>query len=110
MLKLIDSLVVSNIVLNILINDFRFCDIKGFIELFENGRYQGYKLVYLKNKSHSIICFSQNKNSDDIVVFFSDIYESVNYSDNFWQTKKYFKFNEYYLVVDYIYELVINEN
>lgn len=105
MIKLIESLVVSNTILNILINDSRFNELGGYIELFENCREQGYKVVLNKNHVYLTICFSLNRNSDNIVVYFSNRYEGSNYSNDFWNNSKYFNYDEYVAVVDYIYEL-----
>ena len=109
MIKLIDSLVVSNTILNILINDSRFTELDGNIDLFENCREQGYKLVLYKNKATLTICFSQNRNSDCIVIYFSNKYERNPYSNDFWNNCKYFNYDQYHLAVDYIYEIA-NEN
>lgn len=105
MIKLIDSLVVSNTILNILINDSRFTELDGYIELFENCREQGYKLVLYKNIATLTICFSQDRNSDNIVVYFSNQYERNPYSDIFWNNAKYFNYDQYHAAIYYIYEV-----
>ena len=56
-----------------------------------------------------IICFSQDRNSYNIVVYFNNKYELTSYSNHFWNNAKYFDYDQYHAIVDYIYEVASNE-
>ena len=113
MIKLIDSLGISNIILNLLLNDTEVNRFDGYIETFSNYREQGYKLIVcniINDKVNKLtVCFSKYRNSNDIVVYYSNQYEGEKYSSIFWDNAKLFKYNDFYEVVDYIKELLINE-
>lgn len=81
------------------------------MDCFENCREQGFMLHisnFLSNEEYKQIsvAFSENRNSDDIVVYYSNKYESGgNYSDEFWNNRKFFRYNEHYQASEYIVEL-----
>lgn len=98
--------------LNMVINDNRSSEIDGYVGMFENCREQGYRILWWSHdnvgETHTI-AFSENRNSDDIVVYHSEDYEeyAFGYSDKFWDSAKYFRYDDYEGAVDYIYSIML---
>lgn len=97
-------------ILNLMLNDFRATQVEASVEMFENCREQGYRICnydYNKNDVRTI-AFSENRNSDSIVVYHSKNHEeyAFGYSDDFWSSRKFFDYNNFEGAVDYIFELM----
>ena len=98
-------------ILKMILDDERANYVDAGVEMFENCREQGYRIClygHLDNGSVKTIAFSQNRNSDSIVVYHSTSHEEYpfGYSDEFWNSSKYFSYDDFKGAVDYIFELV----
>jgi len=94
---------------NMLMEDTRTQNIKSSFEMFENCREQGYRVCNYNDEAKiQTIAFSENRNSDEIVVYSSVKHESsaFQYSDKFWSSSKYFRYDDFSGAVDYIIELL----
>lgn len=83
----------------------------GYVDVFENCREQGFRIhvsSYQPEYKHMTFAFSENRNSDSIVVYYSNKLEGFQneYSEEFWDSRKYFKYNEQYQAAEYIKELI----
>lgn len=73
---------------------------RAHFECFDNCREQGYVMhVYSEHVSHALtIAFSENRNSDDIVVY---LYTDTAFPQNLpatdadWKNKRYFRYEDY---------------
>ena len=83
-----------------------------FIKDFNNCREQGYVLElkyvdgkYLFSEDTKIwVAFAENRNSDDIVVYYNDnSYEDLQSVD--WDKKEYFRYGQFTQAADYIKSL-----
>ena len=107
------SIEVAEILLIKILNDKRTEEIDGHVDMFDNCREQGYRLViYPKNSKNKVktIAFSENRNSDEIVVYSSNVFESgLPYSEDFWKSAKFFKCKDYEGAKEYIIKLLEEE-
>lgn len=77
------------------------------VSAYENGRENGLTITCIytvkgeKSRTIKSVTFSENRNSDNIVVYL-DNYSSMNgLSEESYNTAKYFKFNDYDGVISY---------
>ena len=80
-------------------------------ECFDNCREQGFVIIVWNNHEPLRIAFSENRNTDDIVIY--------NYKKNCgvsnlpdekgWKNKKYFPYGKYTDATEYIFELIKKE-
>ena len=105
-----DKIAYAENILKLILNDFRATKIEAGVEMFENCREQGYRICVYGDKKTDVqtIAFSENRNSDDIVIYHSPKHEeyAFGYSDEFWSNKKYFRYNDFEGAVNYIFELL----
>lgn len=79
---------------------------------YTNGREHGYALELTFNKRYVDvdkriwIAFSENRNSDDIVVYDDVGYWNGNITEKSWQDASYFKYGDFYKCAEYIYNLM----
>ena len=110
MLKWKDSMIVAKNVLDAVLRDDRTKDIEGSIEAYQNGREQGYSIViYNTGFFNKMIAFSENRNSDDIVVYVGE-YSFQSISDKAYNNAKYFKWDDIIGAANYIVEQIIDFN
>jgi hypothetical protein len=110
MLEKGDRFEVAERLLYMVLNDTRSDKVEGYVGMFENGREQGYRIMHYKGVGMSrTIAFSENRNSDDIVVYSSDDYEQGDYSEKFWQSARYFRYDNYIGAKEYIYSIMLGE-
>jgi hypothetical protein len=79
-----------------------------YVEAFSNGREQGYSLTTFKRR----VSFSENRNSDAIVVYFGKHCEfgADNMpSGNIWEVAKYFRYNQHYQAARFILKFLGGE-
>jgi len=92
-----------------LLQDERLKDIEGNFEAFENCREQGLRLIVETKDilNPRTIAFAEQRNGDEIVIYYSNQYESstLGYSNQFWENTKCFSCNNFEGAVDYIVEL-----
>jgi hypothetical protein len=103
---------VAETLLEMVLIDPRSSRVEGYVAMFDNGREQGYRIMhYVGNGMTKTIAFSENRNSDDIVVYSSNDFEDSNggYSEAFWDSARYFRYDNYVGAVDYIYSIMIVE-
>lgn len=91
-------------------------DDKGlFLSLgaFANCREQGFSLSGVPDKGTDVwqVCFSENRNSDEIVVYYGkprdfDISTNTPITDEGWGQKKYFSHDQYDQAADFILEFL----
>lgn len=87
-------------------------DDKGlFLSLgaFSNCREQGFSLSGVPDKGVEVwqVCFSENRNSDEIVVYYGssrqfDISTNTPNNDRVWGQKQYFGYDQYDQAADFI--------
>ena len=109
MLKLSKMKVAENIK-NLLLVENRLKKIDLTLEAFENYREQGYRIIqWLDNGEVKTVAFSEHSISDDVVVYKSNKYEHVSfgYSNEFWDSKMLFKWDNYNDIIDYIINFII---
>lgn len=97
---------------NMLMEDTRTKDVEASFEVFENCREQGFRICnYEDNPKVKTIAFSENRNSDEIVIYCSKEHENstFNYSKGFWDSAKYFKYDNFSGAVDYIIKLLTRQ-
>lgn len=103
------NMAVANVVLSLLQAKHNNPNTRFWIEAYSNGREQGY---YLTN-GHVGIAFSENRNSDSIVAYVGrsrDFSMQGNVpSDDIYQKKSLFGYDEYVEAVDMILEVIANE-
>lgn len=103
---------VAEILLIRILNDKRVEEVDGYVEMFDNCREQGYRIIIYKcdEIGFKTVAFSENRNSDDIVVYSSNRYESgLSYSEDFWKSAKFFKCKDYEGAKEYIIKLLKEE-
>lgn len=112
MLEKNNSLIAAEKVLNLLLADSRAALYEGSIGTFQNGREQGFKLNYYPtdekgNDTRDIwaISWAENRSSDDIVVYHGPTASHGAYQKAY-KNAKYFKWDEEPLVVEYIFNLL----
>lgn len=79
---------------------------------YTNGREHGYALELIFNERYIDydkrvwIAFSENRNSDDTVVY-NDVGEwNGKITEKSWQDASYFKYGDFYKCAEYIYNLM----
>jgi len=83
----VDSLVTSENIINMLLNDERSKDIDAYIEAYQNGREQGHIIMSFGNKFAYYIC--EGRRSDSITIYKGDYSmqsiseDAYNHSNNF---------------------------
>lgn len=109
MLKKCSSLVTSDAILNSLISN---CDIQEMlvdkdvvVDCYQNGREQGYQLVLFKTNSFTLtsITFSENRNSDKIVVYVGER-EKKGISEDAYNKRRFFETQDE--AIGYIIEML----
>lgn len=115
-IKLHNSLCIAKAILNRIQRRqdlYQYRDIKGqgWAEAFSNGREQGYMLRILNNKNSStlIIAFAEYRSSDEIVIYNSASNGEGHlneFSDEFWDSGKFFEHGDLINTVDYIFSLM----
>jgi hypothetical protein len=110
MIDLTGRFKVAQELLDGVLSDPRQGQVEGYVAMFENGREQGYRIVHYEGGGQSkTIAFSENRNSDDIVIYKSDDFEDNNghYSDAFWGSRRFFRYDDFQGAIDYIYDIMI---
>ena len=110
MIQKVSSLIISDHILNTILNDDRVVNFDGFVKTFNNCREQGYSIFSGKNYSNNqAIAFTQDRNSDFIVVYkgLDDMCIPTCRSE---YGKKDFQPKDYDAVVDYVFELLERVN
>lgn len=97
-----ESLVVSDHILNLILSDERSSEIRAYVIPYNNGREHGYSIVGTGNSYDKMVTFSQDRMSDQIVIYSGSCPMSGNLSEEAYQSRKYFKNNRYLEVVSYI--------
>lgn len=69
-----------------------FGDEDCYVYMYSNGREQGYALTNDKNRC---VCFSENRNSDQIVVYPGTGYHSDKLSEEQYKNRVYFDHDDY---------------
>ena len=90
-----------------------FEDTKGSVwyECFDNCREQGFVIIVWNKKEALRIAFSENRNSDDIVIY---TYRKNSGISNLpaqeeWENSKYFGWGKYTDATEYIFQLIKKE-
>jgi hypothetical protein len=84
-------------------------DQKGWwLECYSNGREQGYCLHSYRRQ----ISFSENRNSDDIVVYVGYMFnmQGNGPTDEAYKNRRLFNYNDYYKAAGYIVEAMQDAN
>lgn len=76
---------------------------------FQNGREHGFSIRNLDTRMQ--VCFAENRNSDDIVVYYGETYKTFDINnlpqtDEDWARKKYFEPEAYEKAAEFILEYV----
>lgn len=106
----------ADIVLNILSTMLDVLDDEDDVKFekhdYTNGREHGYALELVYSKGYVDcdkrvwIAFSENRNSDDTVVY-NDVGEwNGKITEKSWQDASYFKYGDFYKCAEYIYNLM----
>lgn len=90
-------------------NMLDFNDGKLYLGSFDNCREQGFVITEYKGSTITSVYFSENRNSDDIVVY-ADIdlpfSESIPYNHPVNWEGKYFSFDDFKSAADYIFNII----
>jgi len=108
MTKLDKQVIISSTnILDKLLKDNRIVNVEGYVKVFYNCREQGYKFLVSGKSITRTICFSQDRDKNNIVVYSNNKYEQYPYSIDFWNSCKYFSYNDITEVIDYICNLCL---
>lgn len=80
------------------------------IATFSNGREQGYAVSNYSRFPNRSCCVAENRNSDDIVVYFTD--QPLTLVENHpteWGSRRWFKYNQCYDAAKFIYGYLLGE-
>lgn len=85
-------------------DEYKKLDRECWVECFDNGREQGYVIKTRTDFPSFNVAFSENRNSDDIVVY---CYRKTGFPSNLpdedsWEDKKCFGYGQYYEAACYI--------
>lgn len=90
MIRKIQSLVVSEAVLNALVNHDDAESVQCYVECYQNGREQGFLLFGFSPVGRGkAVYFAQHRNSDDIVVYVGE-YAMQSISDDAYRHQNFF--------------------
>lgn len=112
-IKYHDSLNVAQQITNKIMDDMRVLVTAMDISVtnYYNGREVGHALTYFahdKSKSLSAICYSENRNSDNIVVYLNSDYTNLpSISDEAYTHKKYFEPGDISGAAEYIIQKLL---
>lgn len=112
MIEKIYSLVAAEKVLNLLLRDDRAYKYKAAVGTFHQGRECGFSLRYLSEDHKFVtmsISWSEHRSSDGIVVYHGE-YASKGLSEQAGDCVKVFAWNEESLAMEYIYQLLEENN
>ena len=76
-----------------------------YIECYQNGREQGYSLIYYTDTSMQSISFSEYRSSEEIVVYHG-LHSMRGLSDNAYRNRKFFGFGHTKEAAEYILSLM----
>ncbi len=114
MFKKQHSIVVSEIVFNILERQLEGVELKGekvcepYLETFYNCREQGYVLcLWRSGKSELNIWAFENRNSDEIVIVVGTGDSDNLPMDEAWRNRQCFHYNEFYEAAEYAKKQII---
>lgn len=104
MIYKVPSLLKAEAVVNLVMTDefLQSCDHYIFIESYQNGREQGFTIVPVYNIGISV---AENRNSDNIVVYVGK-YAMQSISEDAWENKRSFDYNDFYGAAKYIRETI----
>lgn len=82
---------------------------------FQNGREHGFSILNFNANAKKQVSFSENRNSDEIVVYYGTAYETFDINnlpmtDEDWKRKKYFEPEEYEEAAEFILEKLMSES
>lgn len=79
-------------------------------ECFDNCREQGYCIIVGEGYPSFRVAFTENRNSDDIVVYCyrNNRHPSNIPSDGSWDDRKYFRYDEVSECAEYIYQRIMD--
>lgn len=81
-----------------------------YVECYQNCREQGFTVSNLGiGSKRKAVTFSENRNSDAIVVY-KDNFAFSSISEESYKTAKYFSYNEHDRAVDYMVEYLRSED
>jgi hypothetical protein len=78
---------------------------------FSNCREQGFCLSFYRKTDSRAVCFSRNRNSDSIVVYYGlrkDFDNCTNLPDN-WDNSKYFKESDYAGIAAFVRRVLLSD-
>ena len=83
------------------------------LSMYANGREQGYHLHKWDSYPGRKVSFSENRNSDDIVIYFGDIkgftIDNKPTEKTWKENRKFFKYNEIYNAAKWIVDFLTNK-